>query len=113
MPFFNRLPFSKLRDIPAPFVPMLESDSDVGYFDAFDSPEDMAKYAEVFKKQADVDAVAEKGMGSRQAWVSWSGPMAGLEADSHGYSALQIGFTFGKNSNVSGDRRGHARGTIC
>ncbi len=49
---------------------MLESDSDVGYFDAFDSPEDMAKYAEVFKKQADVDAVAEKGIGGRNAWVS-------------------------------------------
>lgn len=49
---------------------MLESDSDVGYFDAFDSPEDMAKYAEVFKKQADVDAVAEKGAGGRNAWVS-------------------------------------------
>jgi non-specific serine/threonine protein kinase len=52
---------------------MLESDSDVGYFDSFDSPEDMAKYAEVFKKQADVDAVAEKGLGSRSAWVSMSG----------------------------------------
>jgi hypothetical protein len=51
---------------------MLESDSDVGYFDAFDSPEDMAKYAEVFKKQADVDAVAEKGAGGRNAWVSWA-----------------------------------------
>jgi hypothetical protein len=72
LPFYNRLPFAQLRDIPAPFVPMLESDSDVGYFDAFDSPEDMAKYAEVFKKQADVDAVAEKGAGGRNAWVSWA-----------------------------------------
>lgn len=79
LPFYNRLPFAQLRDIPAPFVPMLESDSDVGYFDAFDSPEDMAKYAEVFKKQADVDAVAEKGAGGRNAW---------------------IGFTFGRNANI-------------
>ena len=36
----------------------------------------MAKYAEVFKKQRDVEAVEEKGRGNRNNWV---------------------GFTFGKN----------------
>ena len=36
----------------------------------------MAKYAEVFKKQRDVEAVEEKGQGNRNNWV---------------------GFTFGKN----------------
>lgn len=54
----------------APFIPMLDNELDVGYFDSFSSPEDMAKYAEVFKKQADVDAVMEKGSGERNAWVS-------------------------------------------
>ena len=59
---------------------MLDGELDVGYFDSFSSPEDMAKYAEVFKKQQDVDAVQEKGRGGRNAWV---------------------GFTFGRNANVS------------
>lgn len=77
--FYNSLPFGSLRSIAAPFVPMLEGETDVGYFDSFDSPEDMAKYAEVFKKQHDVDAVAERGQGDRKAW---------------------IGFTFGKNANA-------------
>lgn len=60
---------------------MLDNELDVGYFDSFSSPEDMAKYAEVFKKQADVEAVEERGVGERSAWV---------------------GFTFGRNANVSG-----------
>ncbi len=41
----------------------------MGYFDSFSSPEDMAKYAEVFKKQRDVEAVEEKGQGNRNNWV--------------------------------------------
>jgi hypothetical protein len=80
MPFYQGLKFSDLRETPSPFVPMLDSELDVGYFDSFSSPEDMAKYAEVFKKQQDVDAVAERGIGERSAWV---------------------GFTFGRNVNVS------------
>lgn len=80
LPFFSSLPFGSLREVPAPFVPVLDGDTDVGYFDSFTSPEDMAKYAEVFKKQRDVEAVQEKGQGNRNNWV---------------------GFTFGKNHVVS------------
>ncbi|KAJ9100750.1 hypothetical protein QFC19_005489 [Naganishia cerealis] len=79
MPFYQGLQFNNLRQTAAPFVPMLDSELDVGYFDSFNSPEDMAKYAEVFKKQQDVDAVAERGIGERSAWV---------------------GFTFGRNVNM-------------
>ncbi|KAK4688999.1 cell cycle protein kinase DBF2, partial [Tremellales sp. Uapishka_1] len=77
LPFFSSLPFGSLRQIDAPFVPVLDGDADVGYFDSFSSPEDMAKYAEVFKKQRDVEAVEERGSGIRNNWV---------------------GFTFGRNA---------------
>jgi non-specific serine/threonine protein kinase len=77
LPFFSSLPFASLRQRDAPFVPMLDGETDVGYFDSFESPEDMAKYAEVFKKQRDVEAVEEKGQGKRNNWV---------------------GFTFGRNA---------------
>lgn len=77
--FYSEVPFKGLRQQAAPFVPMLDNETDVGYFDSFSSPEDMAKYAEVFKKQADVEAVAERGRGEKNAWV---------------------GFTFGRNANV-------------
>jgi non-specific serine/threonine protein kinase len=70
LPFFQKTKFSALRETTAPFVPMLEGETDVGYFDSFDSAEDMAKYAEVFKKQRDVEAVQEKGLGNRNNWVS-------------------------------------------
>ena len=70
LPFFSELPFSGLRQITAPFVPVLDGETDVGYFDSFSSPEDMAKYAEVFKKQKDVEAVEEKGNGNRNNWVT-------------------------------------------
>lgn len=64
---------------------MLDGETDVGYFDSFSSPEDMAKYAEVFKKQRDVEAVQETGHGDRKQW---------------------IGFTFGRNvaQQVAGPR---------
>jgi len=51
---------------------MLDGETDVGYFDSFESAEDMAKYAEVFKKQRDVEAVQEKGLGNRNNWVRFS-----------------------------------------
>lgn len=70
LPFFQGTKFSSLREIAAPFVPMLDGETDVGYFDSFESAEDMAKYAEVFKKQRDVEAVEEKGLGNRNNWVS-------------------------------------------
>ncbi|EIW67258.1 hypothetical protein TREMEDRAFT_40420 [Tremella mesenterica DSM 1558] len=85
LPFFSSLPFGSLRELPAPFVPVLDGETDVGYFDSFSSPEDMAKYAEVFKKQRDVEAVEERGIGNRNNWV---------------------GFTFGKNTNLAPPVRG-------
>jgi hypothetical protein len=96
LPFFSSLPFPTLRQLPAPFVPVLDGETDVGYFDSFESPEDMAKYAEVFKKQRDVEAVEEKGRGNRNNWVSHANHQVGCILMS-----FQVGFTFGKNSNVS------------
>jgi hypothetical protein len=72
LPFFQQTKFSALRETTAPFVPMLDGETDVGYFDSFESAEDMAKYAEVFKKQRDVEAVQEKGLGNRNNWVGLS-----------------------------------------
>jgi hypothetical protein len=69
LPFFQKTKFSALRETTAPFVPMLDGETDVGYFDSFESAEDMAKYAEVFKKQRDVEAVQEKGLGNRNNWA--------------------------------------------
>jgi hypothetical protein len=43
-PFFSSLPFGTLREIQAPFVPALESEIDVGYYDDFTNQEDLAKY---------------------------------------------------------------------
>ena len=79
LPFFQSLPFQSLREREAPFVPMLDGETDVGYFDSFENEADMAKYAEVFKKQRDVAAVEEKGLGGRNNWV---------------------GFTFGRHAQV-------------
>ena len=76
-PFFSCVKWEDLRSIRAPFVPVLDSDTDTGYYDDFTSAEDMAKYAEVLEKQRNVDAVREKDDGfGRGVWV---------------------GFTFGKN----------------
>ena len=62
---------------------MLDGETDVGYFDSFESAEDMAKYAEVFKKQRDVEAVQEKGLGNRNNWVRRLFPScrSGFEGD--------------------------------
>ena len=76
LPFFQKTKFSALRETTAPFVPMLDGETDVGYFDSFESAEDMAKYAEVFKKQRDVEAVQEKGLGKRNNWVRSSFPLS-------------------------------------
>ncbi|EPQ61171.1 kinase-like protein [Gloeophyllum trabeum ATCC 11539] len=76
-PFFEGVNWKDLRSVQAPFVPALDSEIDTGYYDDFTSPEDMAKYAEVREKQANVDKVKEKDEPStRGVWV---------------------GFTFGKN----------------
>ncbi|CAE6504369.1 unnamed protein product [Rhizoctonia solani] len=76
-PFFEASHWEDLRAVPAPFVPALDNDEDVGYYDDFTSADDMAKYAEVQAKQRSVDKVAEKEERfGRGVWV---------------------GFTFGKN----------------
>ncbi|KZT24726.1 AGC/NDR protein kinase [Neolentinus lepideus HHB14362 ss-1] len=76
-PFFEGVKWNDLRAVQAPFVPALDSEIDTGYYDDFTSPEDMAKYAEVREKQANVEKVREKDDGfGRGVWV---------------------GFTFGKN----------------
>lgn len=76
-PFSEASRWEDLRAIPAPFVPALYSDIDVGYYGGFTNAEDMAKYVEVQIKQCSVDKVAEKeDQFGRGVWV---------------------GFTFGKN----------------
>lgn len=84
-PFFTQVPWTTLRNTRAPFVPALDSEIDTGYYDDFESPEDMAKYAEVKEKQRNVEMVKEKegGEGGRGVWV---------------------GFTFGKNGVGPGAR---------
>lgn len=76
-PFFDGIDFEKLRSVPPPFVPALDSEIDTGYYDDFTSPEDMAKYTEVKEKQRNVEKVKEKD-------------------DSFG-RGVWVGFTFGKN----------------
>jgi hypothetical protein len=41
----------------------------------------MAKYAEVFKKQKDVEAVEERGVGARNNWVRLLGLTEHANAD--------------------------------
>lgn len=41
--FFAGVPWETLRQVPAPFVPALDSEVDSGYFDDFEDPNDMAK----------------------------------------------------------------------
>ena len=59
-PFLRDVPWDKLRDIQAPFVPSLDNDEDAGYFDQFDDPEDMLKYAEVKEKQQKIEALHDR-----------------------------------------------------
>ncbi|WFD23465.1 serine/threonine-protein kinase dbf2 [Malassezia equina] len=87
-PFFRQVDLMRMREVPAPFIPQLESDIDTGYFDNFDDPADMAKYKEVQEKQRHVEAMEAKngaGDGGRGMWV---------------------GFTFGKNWTKSQPRVG-------
>lgn len=78
-PFFRTVDLTRMRDVPAPFIPQLENEQDTGYFDNFDDPADMAKYKEVQEKQRHIEAMDPKNSaagGGRGMWV---------------------GFTFGKN----------------
>ena len=96
-PFFSKVKWDDLRGVRAPFVPALDSEIDTGYYDDFNSIEDMAKYAEVREKQKNVDRVKEKEEPfARGVWV---------------------GFTFGKNgpgpkAELAGGYDGGALATI-
>lgn len=51
MPYFTEINFETLRRSSPPFIPQLDNETDAGYFDDFTNEEDMAKYADVFKRQ--------------------------------------------------------------
>ena len=44
LPFFYGMRFKALRETQAPFVPSLENEMDVGYYDDFSNEADLAKY---------------------------------------------------------------------
>ncbi|XBW34511.1 hypothetical protein QEN19_000058 [Hanseniaspora menglaensis] len=52
MRYFSDIDFENLRNIQPPFVPQLDDETDVGYFDDFGNEEHMARYGDVFKRQA-------------------------------------------------------------
>lgn len=58
--YFQGVDFSTLRNKSPPFIPSLDSDTDAGYFDDFEDEADMAKYTEVFNKQAHIEKLASK-----------------------------------------------------
>ena len=51
MTYFESVDFNTLRDLSPPFIPQLDNETDAGYFDDFTNEADMAKYADVFKRQ--------------------------------------------------------------
>ncbi|CCE63027.1 hypothetical protein TPHA_0D03940 [Tetrapisispora phaffii CBS 4417] len=59
MAYFNEIQFNGLRDLPPPFTPQLDSETDAGYFDDFTNEADMAKYADVFKRQNKLSALVD------------------------------------------------------
>ncbi|QID85156.1 serine/threonine-protein kinase dbf2 [Saccharomyces pastorianus] len=59
MPYFADIDFSTLRSMIPPFTPQLDSETDAGYFDDFTSEADMAKYADVFKRQDKLTAMVD------------------------------------------------------
>ncbi|EHN02336.1 Dbf2p [Saccharomyces cerevisiae x Saccharomyces kudriavzevii VIN7] len=59
MPYFVDINFSTLRSMIPPFTPQLDSETDAGYFDDFTSEADMAKYADVFKRQDKLTAMVD------------------------------------------------------
>ncbi|KAH3675084.1 hypothetical protein WICMUC_002916 [Wickerhamomyces mucosus] len=58
--YFSSVDFENIRNKAPPFVPSLDSDLDAGYFDDFEDESDMAKYAEVFNKQARIEQLANQ-----------------------------------------------------
>lgn len=56
-----------VRKMKVPFKPKLSSPLDHGYFDDFESAEDMSKYKEVHDKQAAIEKLAERGNGMKKS----------------------------------------------
>ncbi|ODQ56222.1 Sid2p-Mob1p kinase [Saitoella complicata NRRL Y-17804] len=75
-PWFAPLswPHVVARRTRTPFVPDLNSDTDVGYFDDFSNEEDMAKYKEVYDKKDALEAMDDRanGNGRRSAFVGFT-----------------------------------------
>lgn len=59
--YFREVAWDRIRSERAPFVPELDSETDAGYFDDFDSEKDMAKYKEVKDKQEALERMADRG----------------------------------------------------
>ncbi|SCU90067.1 LAME_0E06920g1_1 [Lachancea meyersii CBS 8951] len=59
MKYFAEIAFENLRSISPPFIPQLDNETDAGYFDDFSSEADMAKYADVFKRQDKLTAMMD------------------------------------------------------
>lgn len=80
MPYFSDIDFDNLRNMSPPFIPQLDSETDAGYFDDFTNEADMAKYADVFKRQNKLSAMV----------------------DSSAVSSKLVGFTFRHRSGKQG-----------
>lgn len=59
--------WQNIRQLKVPFKPKLTSETDHGYFDDFESAEDMSKYKEVHEKQAALEKLAERGNGMKKS----------------------------------------------
>ncbi|AJV93076.1 Dbf20p [Saccharomyces cerevisiae YJM1400] len=59
MSYFVEINFETLRTSSPPFIPQLDDETDAGYFDDFTNEEDMAKYADVFKRQNKLSAMVD------------------------------------------------------
>ena len=59
MSYFAEINFETLRTSSPPFIPKLDDETDAGYFDDFTNEEDMAKYADVFKRQNKLSAMVD------------------------------------------------------
>ncbi|QLQ80226.1 hypothetical protein HG537_0D02270 [Torulaspora globosa] len=59
MPYFAEIDFNDLRNMSPPFTPQLDNETDAGYFDDFSNEADMAKYADVFKRQTKLSAMVD------------------------------------------------------
>lgn len=62
MRYFSEIDFATLRTVHPPFIPQLDNEEDVGYFDDFSNEEHMARYADVFKRQDRLTAMVDDSM---------------------------------------------------